>query len=148
MQKVSSAPWYLSWHASPRFFWRKTETLVEDECYCHRLMSRLPSQLLPALWSALLMVLWKKGCLRAADRVRRFVGSYSSMASIRSNSWWCSSASDRRYLWEREKGDKEYQIRALTYHPDIQVHLNKLECRVLNKSMHTDWSSLTSINTV
>lgn len=82
-----------------RVFWRKTEMLVEDECHCHRLMSRLPSQLLPELWSALLMVLWKKGCLRAAARVRRFVGSYSSMASIRSNSWWCSSASERRYLY-------------------------------------------------
>lgn len=71
------------------------------ECQCHRLMSRFASQLLPALSSLLLMPLWKNGCLRAAARVRRFDGSYSSMASIRSNSWWCSSASDRRY---RRKG--------------------------------------------
>lgn len=85
------------------FFGVRHRRLVEDEYHCHRLMSRFPSQLLPALWSALLLVLWKKGCLRAAARVRRFVGSYSSMASIRSNSWWCSSASDRRYLCERER---------------------------------------------
>ena len=63
----------------------------------HRLMSRLPSQFLPADGSA--PPPSKKGCLRESPSVSRLPGSYSSMLSMRSKSWWCSSASDSRYRW-------------------------------------------------
>lgn len=65
---------------------------------CHRLMSRLPSQLL-LLVASPNPTFSKKGCLRASARGSRLEGSYSSMLSMRSNSWWCSSASDNKYRW-------------------------------------------------
>lgn len=88
--------------------------------FCHRLMSRLPSQLLPALCSAAVALVWKKGCLREAASVMRFAGSYSSMLSIRSKSWWCSSASERRYLCKKEV--KKMFQRPWAYHTLTHLH--------------------------
>lgn len=71
----------------------------------HRLMSRLPSQLLvPA--ASLIPKFSKKGCFRESASASLLEGSYSNMLSIRSNSWWCSSASDSRYRWKKEKKKK------------------------------------------
>lgn len=68
----------------------------------HRLMSRLPSQfLLPA--ASLMPPFSKNGCLRESTSTNLLEGSYSSMPSIRSNNWWCSSASDRRYRWQDKR---------------------------------------------
>lgn len=67
-------------------------------CACHRLMSRLASQDL-LLAASPQPTLSKKGCLRASASSSRLEGSYSSMLSMRSNSWWCSSASDSKYRW-------------------------------------------------
>lgn len=63
----------------------------------HRLISRLESHSLVLGGSARRRA--KKGCCRASPRVSRLAGSYSSMLSIRSKSWWCSSASEVRYRW-------------------------------------------------
>lgn len=68
----------------------------------HRLMSRLPSQLLvPA--ASLIPKFSKKGCFRESASASLLEGSYSNMLSMRSNSWWCSSASDSRYRWKKGK---------------------------------------------
>lgn len=70
---------------------------------CHRLISRLESHNLVLGGSARRRA--KKGCCRASPKVNRFAGSYSSMLSIRSKSWWCSSASEVRYRWGRRAGE-------------------------------------------
>lgn len=72
----------------------------------HRLMSRLPSQflLLPA---SLTPTFSKKGCLRESASASLLEGSYSSMLSMRSNNWWCSSASDNKYRWQEKVKHKE-----------------------------------------
>lgn len=67
-------------------------------CACHRLMSRLASQVL-LLAASPKPTFSKKGCLRASASGSRLDGSYSSMLSMRSKSWWCSSASDSKYRW-------------------------------------------------
>lgn len=66
---------------------------------CHRLISRLESHNLVLGGSVRRQA--KKGCWRASPKVSRLAGSYSSMLSIRSKSWWCSSASEVRYRWWR-----------------------------------------------
>ncbi len=64
-------------------------------------MSRLPSQLLlPA--ASPIPPFSKKGCLRESASTSLFDGSYSNMLSMRSNNWWCSSASDSKYRWRRK----------------------------------------------
>lgn len=69
----------------------------------HRLMSRLPSQfLLPA--ASPIPPFSKKGCLRESPSTSLLVGSYSNMLSMRSNNWWCSSASDSKYRWQGKGG--------------------------------------------
>lgn len=71
-------------------------------------MSRLPSQLL-LLPASPIAPFSKKGCLRESASTSLLVGSYSNMLSMRSNSWWCSSASDSKYRWQGEsrKGNKK-----------------------------------------
>lgn len=77
------------------------------ETWGHRLMSRLPSQLLlPA--ASPYPLLSKKGCFRESAKSSLLDGSYSNMLSMRSNNWWCSSASDSKYRWQgqiRERTD-------------------------------------------
>lgn len=67
----------------------------------HRLTSRLASQTLGTGGS---LRGSKNGCFRASANVSLLAGSYSSMPSMRSKSWWCSSVSDARYLCGDKKG--------------------------------------------